>query len=149
MDLNQPTPPAKLTPAQKANWNKFVDFVAAQRMNNMGVLDQRNKQVGMSLLQKFNMANPSAALPTTIVPQVQQEIQDYRTNLINQWKAGKVAPIDGVKTEADIMPNASPVDGWPGSKTLTHRFPVATTATKNYGTDVDSYDKDRGLASTK
>jgi hypothetical protein len=146
--------PPDLTPDLKNRWNKFIDFVANQKMAGNPTLDQRNKQVGMGLLQKFNFANPKQALPMNIVPQVQAELNAYRTNLVNNWKAGK-AQIDGVKTENDIMPNLSQTDGWPGTKTLASKFPVASmttttptsTATKSYGTDLDAYDKDRGIVS--
>jgi len=141
-------PTTPLTPEQKARWNRFIDFVQEQKVNP-AVLDQRNKQVGLGLLQKFNMTFPKDALPLEIIPQVQTDLQNYRTNLIGQWKSGKIAPIEGVKTEADIMPNISPVDSWPGSKTLSSRFPIAKTDTKDYGTNVDQFDKDHGLVSTK
>ncbi len=141
------TPP--LTPEMKTKWNNFIDFVQSQRNINPAMLDQRNKSVGMGLLQKYNMANPQQALPLDIVPAVQSDLQSYRNNLITQWKAGKVAPIDGVKTEADIMPTISPVDGWPGSKTLSSRFPVAKSDTKDYGTDTNAFDKDTGIAANK
>jgi hypothetical protein len=48
-----------LNPADKAKWNKFVDYVAANKMTGSPLLDQRNKQVGMKLLQSFNFSNPS------------------------------------------------------------------------------------------
>lgn len=148
--------PPGLTPAQKASWNKFIDFVAMQKMANNPILDQRNKQVGMSLLQKYNYTNPNDVLPTDIVPKVQQELQDYRTDLVNKWKSGK-AVIDGAKKEEEVMPNLSVVDGWPGTKTLSSKFPNATMTTttpkgttiKDYGTDIEAYNKDRGLANNK
>lgn len=147
---NDPNPP--LTADTKSRWNKFIDFVANQKMAGNPTLDQRNKQVGMGLLQKFNFANPQQALPLNIVPQVQQEMQDYRNNLVQNWKAGK-AQVDGVKSENDIMPSLSKVDGWPGTLTLAQKFPVAQatvttpsgTATKNYGTDLAQYNSDRGI----
>ena len=150
------TKPTPLTPDVKNRWNKFIDFVKVNNMTNNPILDQRNKQVGMSLLQKFNFANPKDALPTDIVPKVQAELQNYRTNLVNQWKAGKTAPIDGVKTEDDIMGGISKIDGWPGTKTLSSKFPVASmtivtptgTTKKDYGTDLDSYNKDAGATPT-
>lgn len=144
--------PRKLTTDEKNRWNKFIDFVALQKMANNPILDQRNKQVGMSLLQKFNMAHPDSALSTDIIPIVQQSLQDYRNDLINQWKAKKVVGED-IKTEADIMPNISPVDGWPGSKTLSHKFPTATAEDNgkviNYGTDTEAFDKAQGLAAVR
>lgn len=145
-------PKPKLTPQQKDNWNKFIDFVALQKMTGNPILDQRNKQVGMSLLQKFNMSNPSNALPVDIVPTVQQNLQDYRNDIINQWKAKKIVA-DDVKSEDEIMPGISAVDGWPGTKTLATKFPKASVTTngnkKDYGTDTDAYEKAQGLASLK
>ena len=149
--------PRALTTQEKQNWNKFLDFVEANGMKNNPILDQRNKGVGLSLLQKFNFANPKNALSMDIVPRVQQDIHDYRDSLIKQWKAGKIEATPDIKSEADIMPQISPVDGWPGTKTLSHRFPVATatiktpegTVTKDYGVDTQVYDKDRGIAGSK
>lgn len=143
----QPTPPAKLTPEQKTNWNKFIDFVNTQKMAGSLLLDQRNKQVGMGLLQKFNFANPQNALDLGIVPKVQQELQDYRANIVNQWKSNPQT-IPDAKSENEIMPNLSPVDGWPGSKTLSKKFPTAQmtiqtpqgSTVQNYGTDTDKFD---------
>lgn len=153
--LTQDPTPKGLTPEQKANWNKFIDYVGSHKMTGNPILDQRDKQVGLGLLAKYNMENPKNALPTDIVPKVQQDLQDYRTNLVKQWKSGKVQATPDVKSEADIMPTISKVDGWPGTLTLSHKFPVAqatiTTpsgkATKDYGTDVGKFDKDKGIVS--
>ena len=135
-----------LTPEQKSNWNRFVDFVAMQKMANSPLLDQRNKKVGMMLLNKYNMANPQYQVSPDFIPHVQQDLHDYRDQLVANWKAGK-AQVDGVKSEADIMPGLSPVDGWPGSKTLSHKFPVAVVVdpktnavVKDYGTDINAFD---------
>lgn len=147
-------PKPKLTPDQKNRWNRFVDYVATQKMAGHPSLDQRNKQVGMKLLQSFNMANPDAALPVDVVPIVQQELNDYRNESLQKIKTGK-AVFDG--KEEDFMPGLSQVDGWPGTKTLSSRFPVATatstnqtgTKVKDYGTDTEKYDRERGLAKNK
>lgn len=147
--MEDPKPP--ITPELKKRWNAFIDFVETQKMANNPMLDQRNKQLGMTLLQKFNMSNPANSLPMDIVPQVQQSLQDYRNNIIAQWKAKKVVG-DGIKTEADIMPNISAVDGWPGTKTLSSRFPTASYVDngvkKDYGVDTEAYDKEQGLANS-
>ncbi len=151
--MGQPVPPKPLNNDEKTRWNQFIDYVEAQGMKNNPVLDQRNKQIGMGLIQKFNYTNPKAALPMDIVPRVQQDLQNYRQNLIQQWKAGKTAPIEGVKTEEDIMPQISPVDSWPGTRTLSHRFPIATKTTvaptgdktvQDFGTNMDAYNAAMG-----
>ncbi len=155
--MGQFSKPNPLTPEEKNKWNKFISFVEANKMTNNPTLDQRNKSVGMGLLQKFNIANPKDALPLDIVPRVQSDLQDYRSNLVNQWKAGKIAPDTSIKSEADIMPQISPVDGWPGTKTLSSKFPTATVTVttpvsktvRDYGTDVSQYDKDHNLVVNK
>lgn len=141
-----PSPTAKpLSDSEKQNWNKFIQFVSDQKMNNNPDLDRRDKSVGMGLIQAYNAANPKATLPTDIVPRVQTDLQNYRSNLVNQWKQGKLQA--DVKNESEIMPGISAVDSWPGTKTLSSRFPVAVAtvngAVKDYGVNTQGYDKDR------
>ncbi len=149
MEGGLPTPKKTqaLTPEQRQRWNDFTDFVEKQNMKGNPQLDQRNKQIGMGLLQKFNMAYPDKALPVTIIPQVQQELQDHRTKMVTAYRAGQQFTPD-VKSEDDIMKNISLVDGWPGTKTLASKFPIAIahrtdekgTTTKNYGTDLAAFE---------
>lgn len=141
-------PSTKLTPQEKENWNKFIQFVADQKMTGHPDLDRRDKSVGMGLLQHFNQVYPNAKLDPAIIPRVQKELQDYRTNLIGQWKGGKIQT--DAKDESEIMPNLSPIDGWPGTRTLSHRFPVATATNSdksvtNFGTNTDAFDKAQGI----
>lgn len=145
--------PKPLSPKDKTNWNKFIDFVEMQKMKGNPQLDRRDKQIGMGLLQKFNYANPGHALPMDIVPQVQQELNDYRDKVVQQYKQGKLQVTPDVKSENDIMAGISKIDGWPGTKTLSSKFPVAVATddvmgektTKNYGTDIERFEKERGL----
>lgn len=144
------TPVPPLTNQQKQDWNGFLDFVDKQGYKGNPVLDDRNQQLGSYLMQKYRSLNPKATITYQDVPRVQSELNQYRTNLVNQWKAGKVAPMEGVNTEADIMPGLSSVDGWLGSKTSSHKFPVAIATNsdgskQNYGVDVAAYDKARGI----
>ncbi len=141
--------PPPLTPQQRAAWNQFIDYVAAQKMAGHPSLDQRNMQVGMDLLGKFNKAYPNQALPPEIVPQVQQEMNDYRTAMLERIKSGK-AQFNGKPEE--FMPNLSATDGWPGTKTLSSKFPawIESRTTPKGTTTVDSGpsygDYDKGLA---
>lgn len=141
-------PPKGLSPDDKNRWNKFVEYVAKQGQANNPQLDQRNKQLGMSLLQRFNYANPQDALPMDIVKNVQQEIHNYRTDLVNKWKKDPTVINEPIKDESEIMSKISPVDGWPGTLTLSHKFPVGTLTevkdgkktVQNFGTDLSKYD---------
>lgn len=138
-----------LTPQQKADWNNFLDFTQKEGYMGNPILDDRNKNLGNYLMQKYRALNPHATITYNDVPRVQQELQDYRNNLVNQYKSGH-AVMDDIKSEDEIMPGLSPADGWLGSKTSSHRFPVAAltvnnngkVATTNYGTDTQKYDAD-------
>lgn len=142
-------PKPKLTPQERQRWNSFIDYVAAQKMAGHPSLDQRNQSVGMSLLSGFNKAYPQQALPADIVPTVQAELNDYRTAMLERIKSGK-ASFDGKPEE--FMPNLSATDGWPGTKTLSSKFPAwidtkttpTGTTTVNNGPSYGDYDK--GLA---
>lgn len=139
-----------LTPVQKQQWNLFQDYMQKNGLAGNPALDDRNKGLGQYYFQQFAAHTPGFSLTYQDVPRVQQELQDYRANLVNQYKAGKIAPSDDIKSEADIMGNLSPVDSWLGSKTSSSRFPVATATnsqgqTTNYGTDVSAFDQARGL----
>jgi len=140
-------PPPGLTPLQRAHWNMFVDYLDKQGVKGSPLLDQRDKNLGQYYFQKFASTNPGLSITYNDVPKIQQELQDYRANLINQWKAGKIQG-DGIKTEDDIMPNLSGVDGWLGSKTSSYKYPTASaTVTQNgkttkvdYGTNTEAFD---------
>lgn len=151
-----PQPPAQpplkpLTDQDKNHWNAFVDYLEKTGYKGNTALDNRDTNMGKNLLERFNAQNKSNNITYNDINRVQQEIQNYRTNLVNQWKTGKMVAPD-VKSEADIMPGLSAPDGWLGSKTSMHKFPVATLKTsdgsvKNYGVNTALFDKATGVGS--
>lgn len=140
-----------LSDKQKQDWNSFLDFVDKEGYKGNPILDDKNKQLGLYLMQKYRSLNPKATITYQDVPRIQGELQAYRNNVVNQWKAGKIQT--DAKSEDEIMPGLSPVDGWLGSKTSSHKFPTAVVTnttdgkslTTNYGTNVAAFDKDMGL----
>jgi len=139
--LQPQQPPPGLSPLQRLHWNNFIDYLDKQGVKGSPLLDQRDKNLGQFYFQKYASTNPGLSITYNDVPKIQQELQDYRTNLVNQWKSGK-AKIDSIKTEDEIMPNLSPADGWLGSKTSSYKYPnyvqtdtkAGNTTTNNYGT---------------
>src|SRR5260370_878036 len=122
MASGTPIPP--LTNAQKMMWNQYIDFMDKQGMKGNAELDNRDKKLGEFYFNRFKAQNPAVTLNYADVPRVQADLQNYRNNLISQWKSDKMqAP--GIKSEDEIMPGMSSVDGWLGSKTSSYKFPVA------------------------
>lgn len=149
----QTSAPPELTPSQKNQWNAFVDYMDKSGYKGSQLLDDKDKNLGQFMFDKFKQTTPGITLTYMDVPRVQQDLQNYRNNLVTQYKAGKIAPDESIKSEDDIMAGLSPVDGWLGSKTSSHKFPVAmatsnvngNVTTKNYGTNVSQFDADRKL----
>ena len=138
-----------LTDKQKQDWNQFIDFTEKEGFKGNPILDDRDKHLGLYLMQKYKSMNPKSTITYNDVPRVQQELLDYKSHLVNQYKQGLIAPSDTIKNpETDIMPDLSPRDGWLGSKTSSHKFPVAQAtnadkSTTNYGTNTAAFDQDR------
>lgn len=137
--------PAKLSVAQKQNWNNFIDYLDKAGYKGSTDLDNRDTNLGKNLLAKYNAANPNGQINYTDVPAVQSELQNYRQSLIDKWRAGKAVP-DGIKSEDELMPGLSKIDGWLGSKTSSYKFPTAVLThadgtKQNFGVNTDLYDK--------
>lgn len=142
-----PQKPQPLTPEQRDAWNGFIDYLQKTGYKGSTALDNRNMALGQNLLNRYNaMLPPEKRISYEDVARVQQELQDYRANLISKYKAGKVAADSSIKNvDTDVMPNLSPVDGWLGSKTSSYKFPTAvlthSDGTKtNFGTNTEAYD---------
>lgn len=134
---------APLNNDEKAQWNSFVDYLDKRGMKGNVALDNRDTGLGQQLLNEYKAQDPHFTLGYDKVSQIQQDLQDYRGNMINKWKANP-AIIPDVKTPDEIMPNLSPSDGWLGSKTSLHKYPTATLTNngvvQNYGVNTAAYD---------
>jgi hypothetical protein len=139
----QPPTPPPLTNQQKTDWNSFLDFTDKEGYKGNPILDDRSKQLGQYLMQKYRTLNPKATITYDDVPRVQQSLQDYRNQVVQKWRADhSVMP---VKSEDEIIPGLSDVDGWLGSKTSSHKFPVGGITNtdgsiQQYGTNTAAYD---------
>lgn len=150
----QAVPLKPLSNAEKMMWNSYLEFMDKQGMKGNPALDDRNTNLGAFYFNKYKAMTPGFSLTYQDVPRVQADMQAYRDNLVNQYKSGKIAATPDIKSDADIMPNLSSIDGWLGSKTSSHRFPVATATnsngtTVNYGVNTQAYDQAQGLAPKK
>lgn len=127
----------------KSGWNDFINFLDKKGMKGNPALDNRNTNLSQQLFNEYKSQNPNFSLTYDQIPQVQADLQNYRSDLVNKWKANP-SIIPDAKSEDDIMPNLSDTDGWLGSKTSMHKYPVAMItntngAVQNFGTDLDKY----------
>jgi len=138
---SNPVPP--LTPIQRQDWNSFIDFTEKEGYKGNPILDDKDKKLGMYLMQKYKSLNPKSTITYADVPRVQSELQQVKTNAIQEYRKNP-SEFNGVKSEDEILPSISKVDGWLGSKTSSNKFPVATlikntpgkSDTTYYGTNI-------------
>lgn len=134
-----PDPPVKITPAHKAEWNKFLDFINTKGFRGNQDLDKRDQNIGRSLMDEYVKSNPQTVINYDIIKPIQE-------NVLQDWDLmKKITSMKGIKSvNADDRPISAP-DGWLGSKTSNGYFPVATTSDpkgqviKNWGHDLPGY----------
>lgn len=134
-----PDPPVKITPAHKAEWNKFLDFVNTKGFRGNKDLDKRDTNLGKSLMEEYLKTNPETPLTYELVKPIQESVaQDWEL-------MKKIKGMQGIKAiNADDRQLSAP-DGWLGSLTSNGYFPTATTmdgngrVVKDWGHDLDSY----------
>jgi hypothetical protein len=143
------TPP--LTPEQRVQWNLFVDYLDKQGVKGSKDLDARDKGLGAQMMAQYQKVNPNFNLTYDRISDVQQDLQDYRKQVVNDYKAGKVQLDPSVKSVDDVLPNISPVDGWLGSKTSSYKYPTAQATIQGKKTDygVNTSQYDAAMASLK
>jgi hypothetical protein len=128
-----------LNTLEKNHWNNFLDYVDKMGYRGSSLLDNRDTGLGQKLMDSYRKVNPNFSLTYDRVADVQKDLQDYRTDMVDKYKKGQIQ-VEGVKSEADIMPDLSPTDGWLGSKTSSHKYPTARlTETNPQGTTVKDY----------
>ncbi len=117
--------PQGLTPQQRKEWNAYVDFVEKKGYKGSPLLDKKETGLATGLFNQFKKENPSVTLSLDHVKSVQSEMQ----NLANAARDFEIRR--GNPNAKNIMQGTSPVDGWPGSKTTSFRFPDMEKTTYN------------------
>lgn len=134
-----PDTPVDITPAHKAEWNRFLDFLNEKGMRGNKALDVRDTKLGEQLLNDYKSKNPESPLTYDMVKPIQEEAA------ISFDLMKRISSLQGVKAlNAEDRPMSKP-DGWLGSQTSNMYFPVAKTldskgnTVKDYGFDLDNY----------
>ena len=128
--------PPPLTPQQRKEWNAYVDWIEKKGYKGSPLLDKRDTGLASNLFNQFKKENPNVTLSLDHIKSVQTEIENL-ANAARNFEARRNNP-----NAANIMQGTSKVDGWPGSKTTSFKFPTMEkeeynnsklTARTNYG----------------
>lgn len=116
-DPKKPSSAAPLTPQQRIDWNRYVDYVEKRGYKGSTQLDKKETGLAKKLFDDFIKENPNSSINYDHVKSVQIEMQKLKE--VSQSFAKRRNNPDAEK----IMAGISQVDGWPGSKTTQFKFP--------------------------
>lgn len=131
-----------LTIDERNQWNSLIDYMKKRGVSGSVDLDNRDTGLGQKIMEEYRVQNPHFTLTYPQVAQVQKDLQDYRANLLQKYKAGTAT--SDVPPE-QVMAGLSPVDGWLGSKTSSWKYPGAAITNSdgsvtNFGLNTAAYD---------
>lgn len=110
-------PIAPLTPKQMQDWNRYVDYLELKGYKGSKDLDKKETGLAKKLLEDFRKEYPDASITYDDVKKVQIEMQKLKDQA--QGFAARRNDPNATK----IMAGVSQVDGWPGAKTTSFKFP--------------------------
>jgi len=117
--------PQNLTPQQRKEWNAYVDYLDKKGYKGSPLLDKKDTGLATSLFNQFKKENPNTTLSLDHVKAVQSEMETL-ANSARNFEARRGNP-----NATNIMAGTSKVDGWPGSKTTSFKFPDMEKTTYN------------------
>jgi hypothetical protein len=109
--------PKELTPQQRKEWNAYVDYLEKKGYKGSPQLDKKDTGLATGLFNQFKKENPNISLSLDHIKTVQTEMESL-ANAARNFEARRGNP-----NAPQIMAGTSKVDGWPGSKTTSFKFP--------------------------
>lgn len=119
----------------KKDWNAYTDWLAKKGLKGHPSLDVGlgDKNVGMQYVRQYKKENPSSLVSPENINEIQGHFQNYRDFAINQLRNKKamlndqIAPNGRYVTPTEnldfFMKDLSKVDGIPGQRTTSWKFP--------------------------
>lgn len=122
----------------REEWNKFLDFLDKKGMRGKPELDKND--LGGKMIDEYRKINPNTPIKRELIPAIQKEFGRYRDWSLGEVKAGRSALSEGVTPE-NYMRSLSIVDGIPGQRTTSFKFPLSYMQTFNNGKLVSNENK--------
>lgn len=109
--------PKPLEPKQREDWNNYVNWLEKKGYKGSPLLDKKETGLARNLFDQFIKENPKSTINYETVKSVQYEMQKLR-DAAQGFAARRNDP-----NAKNIMSGVSKLDGWPGSKTTSFKFP--------------------------
>jgi len=104
----------------RAEWNKYLDWLEKKGMRGKPDLDKND--LGGKMIDAYRKENPTTPIRREIIPAIQKDFSKYRDWSLERVKEGKTVLAPGTTPE-NYLRALSIVDGIPGQRTTTFKFP--------------------------
>ena len=119
--------PVPITSDTMRRWNNLIDFAKQKGYAGMADLDH-NPDLRSKVFAEYNKANPDNSISEDLVKPIQNEIQNYKSQALENIKKN---PDSFPGKPEDFMKGISQVDGIFGQKTSSWKFPEAYMVDKD------------------
>lgn len=109
-----------ITNQNRTDWNNYIDWLESKGLKGNPRLDTNN--YGVRMINEYRRQVPNTTVSPEMIIPLQKDFGKYREYVINKIKSGKGAFSPGTN-EDNFMKNLSVVDGIPGQRTTSFKFP--------------------------
>ena len=135
-----PVKKTNLSPQQRRDWNDMLDQMQKDGVAGSKDLDQTDKSVGKSYIEKYKKENPDSTVHPDMIPDVVNEHKNLRSGDSYAGMSPEETRVLRKQMNSDYM--KIDVPGSMGSALSRMYFPELKKGDKNYGTDAGAYMKD-------
>lgn len=128
-DPGDPTAPP-VDNKTRQDWNDYVDWLDKKGLKGHPSLDHNEK--GFQMIDQYRKENPGTTVSREMVTPIQQEFSKYRDYALGQIQKGGGAFAPGTNKD-NFLRALSTVDGIPGQRTTSYKFPLGYMKDMNTG----------------
>lgn len=145
-DPKKPVPPKNYKPlssVQRRDWNDFLDYLQKSGVAGSKELDQPDKNVAKTYIDKYKKENPNTSVSEDLIPSIQYEQQAFRTGESFPGMSPEQLKVLRQQVNPAYLQRPTTDPGTPFNSTLSREYyPSFKKGEKNYGTDMEGYLKD-------
>lgn len=131
------------TPIQRRDWNDFLNYLQKEGVAGSKDLDQMDKNVAKTYIDKYKKDNPNTSVSEDLVPIVQREHEELRKGDSFAGMSPEQTRVMRKQFNDGFVAQAIAGQGMPFNSTLSRQYyPTFRKGDKDYGTDAEAYMKD-------
>lgn len=139
-------PPEKklknLSVTERRDWNDMLDKMQEDGVAGSKVLDQSDKNAGVSYIEKYKKENPGTSVSAEMVDRVKNDHQQLRSGESYAGMPPEQTRMLRKQLSPEFLNRPVPSDPGFGASLSRMYYPEFKKGDKNYGTDAEAYFKD-------